>query len=483
MKFNWGFFIMPVICGIALSGQGQAKEPVIRVVFPAAGSTVTTVQQTYVIGSVTPADTPLTVNGQPLIPWRTGGFLFMANVTPGTNTLVFRAGNTEHLHIFRIPSPTPAPQVQDITRIRVQQPQQPLGVYTGETVRLACQAPAGRALFAAVGERTLALTPSSIAPTLYEGSVAFNAPVENVPVVFYADGLAEVPAANLTARNAWPTHKVTGPLFETRARSQPDGGDSVAFLTPDLLVQGAGYVGAYTRFWLNNTMCFANSNHLATAKRAPPPRDLPLPDLAKGFRPHPPLGLPPSEVLIVLDPGHGGPALGAVGPTGVTEKEVNLQQARAIRTVLEKAGFRVRMTRDSDIDVALYARARIAYEAKAAAFISVHHNSNAAQTDPRSVRHVSSYAWNDIGLNLARALHPHIAAVTPIADRGVMTASFAVCRNPAIPSCLLELDFINCPEGEESIQQPEQQQRVAEAVLAGLRDWLRPAETKTEQAN
>ena len=473
MKTNWKQIVLAWGCGAALTAH--TADPVIRIVFPSAGSTVTTVQQTYVIGSVTPPDTPVTVNGKTVTPWRTGGFLFMTDVTPGTNTLTFRAGPTELRHTFKTPVPS-APR--EITVIRVQQPLHPLGVYTGETVRLACQAPAGRALFAAVGERTIPLASSVGDPTHYAGSVVFHAPVEKVPVCFYAEGLSETPAANLTARAAWPAHKVTGPLFETRARSQPSDGDTVAFLTPNLLVQGAGYVGASTRFWLNNSLCFASSNYFATAKKVPlPPRDLPLPDLAKGFGPHPPKNRDPAKLLIVLDPGHGGPSSGAVGPTGVMEKDVNLQQARAIRTVLEKAGFRVRMTRDSDTDVDLYARARLAYEKKAAAFISIHYNSNAAQTDPRSVRHISSYAWNDIGLSLARALHPHIAAVTPIADRGVMTASFAVCRNPAIPSCLLELDFINCPEGEDAIQQPEQQQRVAEAVLAGLRDWLAPEKT------
>lgn len=470
MKFKWNLAVLAWGCGAALTVH--AAEPVIRIVFPAAGSTVTTAQRTYVTGSVTPADTPVTVNGQTVMPWRTGGFLFMTDVTPGTNTLTFRAGPTELRHTFKTPVPS-APR--DITAIRVQQPLHPLGVYTGETVRLACQAPAGRTLFAAVGERDIPLAPSAGDPTLYAGSVTFHAPAENVPVCFYAEGLAETPAPDLTARAAWPAHKVTGPLFETRARSQPGDGDTVAFLTPGLLVQGAGYVGANTRFWLNSSLCFASSNHLATAEKIPlPPRDLPLPDLTKGFGPHPPENRDPTQLLIVLDPGHGGPSTGAVGPTGITEKEVNLQQARVIRSVLEKAGFRVRMTRDSDVDIDLYARARIAYDEKAAAFISIHYNSNAAQTDPRSVRHFSAYAWNDIGLGLARALHPHVAAVTPIPDRGVMTASFAVCRNPAIPSCLLELDFINCPEGEDAIQQSKQQQRVAEAILAGLRDWLRP---------
>lgn len=447
-----------------------AAEPKIRIVFPAAGASVATECQTYVIGSVTPPDTQLTINGQSVTPWQTGGFLYMAPVVPGTNTLFLRAGKTELAHTFTVPFPVPS---WDGKGIRVRQPAQPLGVYTGETVRLACNAPAGLAVCAAVGERNVALAPQADQPTVYTGGVTFASHAEKVPVVFYADGLADAAAADLTARAEWPALKVAGPLFETRARSEPGAGDTVAFLPPHFCVQAAGFVGGSTRFWLDSTLRFAETRLLAPCPASPrPPRDLPLPDIAAGFGPHPPTNRTPSQLLIVLDPGHGGPSTGAVGPTGVTEKEVNLQQAIIMRKVLEQAGFRVLMTRETDVDLGLYERAQLAYREKADAFISVHHNATAAQTDPQSVRHVSTYAWNDIGLRLARAVHPRIAAVTPIADRGVMTASFAVCRNPAIPSCLLELDFINCPEGEEAIQKSDQQRRVADATLAGLRDWL-----------
>ena len=448
----------------------------VRVAFPAAGASVSTATQTYLIGSVTPPATPLTVNAQTVTPWRTGGFICMVKVVPGTNTVILRAGATEHRHTFCVPEAVAQPDGE--IGLRTLEPAQPIGVYTGESVRLACSAPAGRHVFAAVGERTVPLLPASDAPSRYSATISFPAPAEDVPVVFFADGLADAPAAPVTARATWPAYAVTGPLFAARARTEPGGGDTAAFLTPGLHVQGAGYVGSHIRFWLGGERRFTESAHLAAAPDIPlPPRDLALPDLAAGFATRPPSGRLPADILIVLDPGHGGPSTGALGPTGVTEKEVNLQQARRMRDVLEHAGFRVLMTRDSDVDVDLYERARIAYRARADAFISVHHNATAAQTDPRSVRHISTYAWNAIGLRLARALHPKLAAVTPIADRGVMTASFAVCRNPAIPSCLLELDFINCPEGEEAIQRPEQQRRVADALLEGLRAWLAPDES------
>ena len=460
------------IIALALTSMcSVAAEPKINIVFPASGACIATENRTFVIGSVVPSDTPLSVNGQTVTPWRTGGFLFMAPVIPGSNTLVFRAGSTECRHTFTVPSPSPAWNGKDL---HILSPLLPLGIQPGEPVRLECLAPTGLTVCAAVGERTVILNHQDLRPTHYVGTVTFGSPAENVPVTFFSTTLPDAPAATLTARFEWPAYTVTGGLFEVRARAVPGEGDTVAFLPPGLCVQGSGFIGAHTRLWLAGKTCFIETRHLAVAPAAAigPPRDLPLPDLASGFGPHPPTNRPPADLLIVLDPGHGGRSTGAVGPTGMPEKQVTLQQVKAIKSELEQAGFRVLLTRESDIDVDLYVRVRLAYSERAAAFISIHYNATVPAANPQSARHIATYCWNPIGEQLAHALHPHVAAVTAIPDSGVRTASFAVCRNPAIPSILIELDFITVPEGEEAIQQPEQQVRVAEAILAGLRDWL-----------
>ena len=465
---RWNAFIIVAFAHRLLN----AADPKIAIVSPASNTCVPVAERVFVIGSVTPPDTPFTVNGQTVTVWRTGGFLYMAPVNRGTNTLVCRAGAAEHRHTFTVPFPASA---WDGKSLRAQQPLQPLGVYTGETVNLACRAPAGRAVCASIGERTILLSAHASDSTLYSGRVTFPFPVEAVPVIFYSDGFSDAPASTLTACPAWPTYRVTGPLFETRVRSEPGAGDTVGFLPPDFLVQGAGYSGSHIRLWLAGLRRFVETRHVTPVEgRAPPRRDQPVPDLSAGFDPHPPTNRTPAGVLIVLDPGHGGASTGAVGPTGLTEKEANLKQARIVKNVLERAGFNVLMTRDTDLDLDLYERVRLAYSKKAAAFISIHYNSCGASGNPRTSRHIATYAWNGIGLHLAHALHPHLAAATPIQDGGVHTDSFAVCRNPAVPSCLLELDFITCPEGEEALQQPDRQRRVAEAILAGLRDWLTP---------
>lgn len=456
---------------VSLAAAPLLAAPEIRVVFPPAGSAIDAAGKTHVLGSLRPAGLPLTVNGQTVSVWRTGGFVCMVPATPGTNTLTLRAGKAEVRHTFRVPYPPPA---WDGKSIRAVAPLKPLGVYTGEAVRLACDAPAGLALCAQVGERSIALAPEPGSPTRYSARVSFAYPAEAAPVTFFAQGLGDARAAALTARAHWPAARVTGRLFETRARSEPDDGDTLGFLEPGLRLQGAGFSGDQTRLWLAGKLCYVGA-HLLTAERAqlpPPPRDLSAPDLDAGRGPHPPTNRPPAGILIVLDPGHGDDATGAIGPCGVREKTVALQQAKAARKALEAAGFRVRLTREADKNPDLYARANLAYEARADAFIALHYNATAASSDPSRARHIATYYWNALGDSLARALHPRLAAATPITDGGVRQASFAVCRNPAVPSVLLELDFITDPEGEEAIQTPERQRRVSEALVAGLREWL-----------
>ena len=132
------------------------------------------------------------------------------------------------------------------------------------------------------------------------------------------------------------------------------------------------------------------------------------------------------------------------------------------------------MTRDDDTFPPLYARPKLAYDEHVDAFISVHHNASRADRNPREVRHTTTYASNERGLALAAAIQKRIAAVLPdIKNSGAQTKSLAVCRNPAVPSCLLEVDFIDFPEGEEASWDPERQKKVAAAVARGVLDWMK----------
>ncbi|MFW2382530.1 MAG: N-acetylmuramoyl-L-alanine amidase family protein [Acidimicrobiales bacterium] len=86
-------------------------------------------------------------------------------------------------------------------------------------------------------------------------------------------------------------------------------------------------------------------------------------------------GTPLYRVDVVLDPGHGGDIeTGAVGPNGLTEKDLNLRLSKSAARKLEDRGITVALTRTSDYRVPLATRAQIADTLEAEALVSVHHN-------------------------------------------------------------------------------------------------------------
>ena len=184
-------------------------------------------------------------------------------------------------------------------------------------------------------------------------------------------------------------------------------------------------------------------------------------------------GTPPSDILVVIDAGHGGKDSGALSPRGLKEKDFNLRQAVSLEAEVRKAGFRVSMTRSDDSFPSLYSRPRLAVREKADVFISIHHNATGVGGNPREARHTVAYASNEIGLGLAKAVQRQIdKAVAPVSSRGAILKSLAVCRNPVVPSCLVEVDFINLPEGEEASLDPHRRRNVSRAIVMGVLDWL-----------
>ena len=208
----------------------------------------------------------------------------------------------------------------------------------------------------------------------------------------------------------------------------------------------------------------------------PPPRIYEKLPYAKDEARPKPVGKRPEEILVVLDPGHGGAKdTGAMSPHGHCEKDANLALAKEVRRALEARGYRVMMTREKDEPVNLMERARPACEHDADAFISIHHNAPGYTTDPRKVRYTAVYEWNAIGKELASAVAARMAKALEgdIPSNGTMHANFAVTRNPQVPSCLIETDFITTPEGEWAIWNAPRRRKIAEAIAEGVSDWCR----------
>src|SRR6516164_8530840 len=112
-----------------------------------------------------------------------------------------------------------------------------------------------------------------------------------------------------------------------------------------------------------------------------------------------------SGTTVVIDAGHGGYDRGGIPGQRVSEKDMTLDVARRLRSVLAASGYRVVMTRDSDVFVPLGTRTAIANSNRNAIFVSVHFNSA-----PRSsAGGIETYFYNRESLPLASAIHHYVA--------------------------------------------------------------------------
>jgi N-acetylmuramoyl-L-alanine amidase len=179
-------------------------------------------------------------------------------------------------------------------------------------------------------------------------------------------------------------------------------------------------------------------------------------------------------MTIALDAGHGGSELGATGPHGTLEKDANLAIARVVRDALEAEGARVVMTRNSDMEVPLYERSRIAWRNRAHLFISIHCNASGVWENPTINNGHSSYWYHPQSAEFARAIHAEYVKHSGLPDRGLFYSDFAVCRMTQMPATLIEQAYIIVPEQEQMIFDLKFQKTAAQSILDGILAFLQP---------
>ncbi len=189
---------------------------------------------------------------------------------------------------------------------------------------------------------------------------------------------------------------------------------------------------------------------------------------------------------IVLDPGHGGKDVGALGAR-YQEKKLTLSIAERVRARLIRAGYRVTVTRQRDQTLTLQQRASIARALKADLFLSIHINA----VKNRSLAGIETYALtpagapststgkisesacpgNEFDLNnlaLANMIHRYLLSRTGGADRGVKRARFLVLREINMPGVLIECGFISNAAEELRLGTPEYQEKLARGIADGV---------------
>lgn len=183
---------------------------------------------------------------------------------------------------------------------------------------------------------------------------------------------------------------------------------------------------------------------------------------------------------VIVDAGHGGTDCGAIGASGIYEKDITLAIAKELQKQLIAEGATVLMTRTTDRDVSrqkdasdrieLADRVVVAERLQADVFISIHLNSFSSP----DIGGVETYYYEGSlsGERLAYAVQKSLMMQFDLKDRGIKTANFYLLKNSSMPSILTELAFISNPREEKLLTSPDAQVLFAQAILTGLKQYF-----------
>ncbi|MGK2948902.1 MAG: N-acetylmuramoyl-L-alanine amidase family protein [Acidimicrobiales bacterium] len=195
-------------------------------------------------------------------------------------------------------------------------------------------------------------------------------------------------------------------------------------------------------------------------------------------------GTPITGAHVVLDPGHGGDEPGAVGPNGLTEKEVNQLVAEETQRQLEALGATVVLTRTADYRITLASRAAIVTSLRPLVFISIHHNADPDEERPTPGAETYFQIASPDSKRVAGLLHEELVAafapydVTWAADldagakyrpAGDGGDYYGILRRTAgVPAVLSEAAFISNPAEEALLRDPVFHAVQAEAITSAV---------------
>lgn len=215
---------------------------------------------------------------------------------------------------------------------------------------------------------------------------------------------------------------------------------------------------------------------------------------------------------IIIDPGHGGSARGAVGKGGTAEKGITLDVARRLKAALERdTDYRILLTRDEDRDLSLKSRVDLANESKADLFVSIHVNalpsrpldivetyyfgpSQDSQTLALAaeVNDGSDYSYSEYtevikeianqlkfqeSRRLARAVQDSLyqslrKRKADVVDHGVKRAPFLVLLGVEMPGVLVEVACLSNAEAEARLQEATYREAIAQSIQLGILRYL-----------
>jgi len=226
----------------------------------------------------------------------------------------------------------------------------------------------------------------------------------------------------------------------------------------------------------------------------------------------------PSPILkikkIVIDAGHGGEDPGAIGRTGVREKDINLDIAKRLSKLLRSEGIEVVMTRNTDTFIPLSRRAEIANNSRADLFIAIHSNANRvrglsgfevyyvspsvndskrAYTSAKDAalnldnayfasnsQDLKAILWDMIytsdraeSIELSRSLCRSLDSNLGVRILGIKGAGFQVLKEAHMPAVLIEVGFLSNYNEERKLKNSFYRQEIADGIVEGIRNYAK----------
>ena len=182
------------------------------------------------------------------------------------------------------------------------------------------------------------------------------------------------------------------------------------------------------------------------------------------------------QVVIVVDPGHGGEDPGKVGVNDVLEKDLNLQIAKKVKKLLEEAGIKIVMTRTNDkVPDAkkedLNQRVQLINETKPTLALCIHQNSypDAKIKGAQVFYHTITPEAEDV----ATIVQEQLRTVDPTNTRQIKeNDTYFMLKNCQVPTIIVECGFLTNPEEAAKLTQEEYQDQIAQAICEGVVKWL-----------
>ena len=172
---------------------------------------------------------------------------------------------------------------------------------------------------------------------------------------------------------------------------------------------------------------------------------------------------------VVIDAGHGGSDVGAVGGDDTYEKDITLDVAKKVEDLLKDKGFLVLMTRPDDSYVSLQDRVAKSENFQPDIFVSIHVNSSVRP----EITGVETHYYHQESMALAQTVHSSLASSVQSPNRGLFKSKFYVINHTTAPSILVEIGFISNSEERAQLVGEKRKQATAKAIADGVQKYFK----------